>query len=250
MPGTGDKLMTASEIKEVTDTKLVKDFSSLTALSGTPATGDLVPIKSGNDTYKIDYNALASAILGQISSNGVVNVANGGTGSNSATGALSGLIGALNTSSGFSLSDTIPVSINGTAYTITGRTLSNAVVGGGTGVTATLPIANGGTGAASASAARTALDVYSKSETTSAISQSTAVKKITVTGTPNQYGSLAYTAELEAVSDRITGIVSVTNGGKVNVTTLWQSPKHYFVCYDIYNRVAYTSELSITVSYI
>ena len=276
MPGTGDKLMTASEIKEVTDTKLVKDFSSLTALSGTPATGDLVPIKSGNDTYKIDYNALASAILGQISSNRVVNVANGGTGSNSATGALSGLIGALDTSSGFSLSDTIPVSINGTAYTITGRTLSNAIGGGGTeqsaltnyvkncgtitslpatiedenitedmvllayslgtpsamgsnwsvatddgeieitgtisgsttltlvfgvgfsvaptiltdlssttpdnilkanprpGVTGTLPIASGGTGAASASAARTALDVYSKSEVTTAISQSTA----------------------------------------------------------------------------
>lgn len=276
MPGTGDKLMTASEIKEVTDTKLVKDFSSLTALSGTPATGDLVPIKSGNDTYKIDYNALASAILGQISSNGVVNVANGGTGSGTATGALSGLIGALDTSSGFSLADTIPVNINGTAYTITGRTLSNAIGGGGTeqaaltnyvkncgtitslpatiedenitedmvllayelgtptamqsnwnvstddgeieitgtisgsttltltfgvgysvaptiltdlssttpdnilkanprpGVTGTLPISNGGTGAASASAARTALDVYSKSEVTTAISQSTA----------------------------------------------------------------------------
>lgn len=280
MAGTGDKLMTASEIKEVTDTKLIKDFSSLTALSGTPATGDLVPIKSGNDTYKIDYNALASAILGQISSNGVVNVANGGTGSGTATGALSGLIGALDTSSGFSLSDTIPVSINGTAYTITGRTLSNAIGGGGTeqsaltnyvkncgtitslpatiedenitedmvllayalgtpsamgsnwsvatddgeieitgtisgsttltlvfgvgfsvaptiltdlsstnpdnilkasprpGVTGTLPVANGGTGAASASAARTALDVYSKSEVTTAISQSTALSTL------------------------------------------------------------------------
>lgn len=83
-----------------------------------------------------------------------------------------------------------------------------------------------------------------------AISQSTAVKRITVTGTPNQYGSLAYTDELEAVADRITGIVSVTNGGRVNVTTFWQSPKHYFACYDIYNRAAYTSELSITVSYI
>lgn len=188
MAGTGDKLMTASEIKEVTDTKLVKDFSSLTALSGTPATGDLVPIKSGNETYKINYNALASAILGQISSNGVVNVANGGTGSNSATGALSGLIGALDTSSGFSLSDTIPVSINGTVYTITGTTFSNAIVGGGTGVTATLPIVNGGTGAASASDARTALDVYSKSETTSAISQSTAwVKATSFTGiTPTE----------------------------------------------------------------
>lgn len=83
-----------------------------------------------------------------------------------------------------------------------------------------------------------------------AISQSTAVKRITVTGTPNQYGSLAYTAELEAVADRITGIVSVTNGGRINVTTFWQSPKHYFACYDIYSRAAYTSELSITVSYI
>lgn len=283
MPVSGNKLVNLADLKVVYDAKLDKDFSGLTALSGTPATGDLVPIKSGNDTYKIDYNALASAILGQISSNGVVNVANGGTGSGTATGALSGLIGALDTSSGFSLADTIPVNINGTAYTITGRTLSNAIGGGGTeqaaltnyvkncgtisslpatiedenitadmvllayelgtptamqsnwnvstddgeieitgtisgsttlaltfgvgysvaptiltdlssttpdnilkanprpGVTGTLPISSGGTGAASASAARTALDVYSKSEVTTAISQSTAISTITFT---------------------------------------------------------------------
>ena len=317
MPGTGDKLMTASEIKEVTDTKLVKDFSSLTALSGTPATGDLVPIKSGNNTYKIDYNALASAILGQISSNGVVNVANGGTGSNSATGALSGLIGALDTSSGFSLSDTIPVSINGTAYTITGRTLSNAIGGGGTeqsaltnyvkncgtiaslpatiedenitedmvllayslgtpsamgsnwsvatddgeieitgtisgsttltlvfgvgfsvaptiltdlssttpdnilkssprpGVTGTLPIASGGTGAASASAARTALDVYSKSETTSAISQSTAYTTGSVTpvgsGSSAQFMAVKQFGKAVSLYGAITGVAVGSN---------------------------------------
>lgn len=316
MPGTGDKLMTASEIKEVTDTKLIKDFSSLTALSGTPTTGDLVPIKSGNDTYKIDYNALASAILGQISSNGIVNVANGGTGSGTATGALSGLIGALDTSSGFSLADTIPVNINGTAYTITGRTLSNAIGGGGTeqsaltnyvkncgtisslpatiqdenitadmvllayslgtpsamgsnwsvatdegeieitgtlsgsttltlvfgvgfsvaptiltdlssttpdnilkanprpGVTGTLPIASGGTGAASASAARTALDVYSKSEVTTAISQSTASKAnrhvYTTSGSFNSASVLSYVnAVLETIR---TGIASYSSG--------------------------------------
>lgn len=93
-------------------------------------------------------------------------------------------------------------------------------------------------------------DVYSKAQTDALVAQSTAVKRITVTGTPNQYGSLAYTAELEAVTDRITGIVSVTNGGRVNVTTFWQSGVHYFACYDIYNRAPYTSELSITVSYI
>lgn len=322
MPGTGDKLMTASEIKEVTDTKLIKDFSSLTALSGTPATGDLVPIKSGNDTYKIDYNALASAILGQISSNGVVNVANGGTGSNSATGALSGLIGALDTSSGFSLADTIPVNINGTAYTITGRTLSNAIGGGGTeqaaltnyvkncgtisslpatiqdenitadmvplayelgtptamqsnwnvstddgeieitgtisgsttltltfgvgysvapmiltdlssttpdnilkanprpGVTGTLPIASGGTGAASASAARTALDVYSKSEVTTAISQSTARSTVQGLSGAATGVTLKGTLTYDPVAKTVRIYLSARSGSDISTSTV------------------------------
>ena len=101
-----------------------------------------------------------------------------------------------------------------------------------------------------ASSVKSLASLPNTTEMNAAIEQSTAVKRITVTGTPNQYGSLAYTNELEAVAGRITGIVSVTNGGRVNVTTFWQSPKHYFVCYDIYNRAAYTSELSITVSYI
>ena len=101
-----------------------------------------------------------------------------------------------------------------------------------------------------AASVKSLADLPNTTEMNTAIQQSTAVKRITVTGTPNQYGSLAYTDELEAVADRITGIVSVTNGGRVNVTTFWQSPKHYFACYDIYNRAAYTSKLSITVSYI
>lgn len=231
MPVSGNKLVNLADLKVVYDAKLDKNFSSLTALSGTPATGDLVPIKSGNDTYKIDYNALASAILGQISSNGVVNVANGGTGSNSATGALSGLIGALDTSSGFSLSDTIPVSINGTAYTITGLMLSNVIVGGGTGVTATLPIVNGGTGAASASAARTALDVYSKSEVTTAISQSTAnylVKStyFSVAGNGGNYtihAQNAFIVSAKNEADTINGCaVFVTNlGGALRRTDIY-----------------------------
>ena len=95
MPSIEDKLMTASQIKEVTDTKMNKDFSNS------------------------DVNPSALTNLGSTSADNLLKASPR------------------------------------------------------PGVTGTLPVANGGTGATTAAAARTNLDVYSKSETNSAIAQNT-----------------------------------------------------------------------------
>lgn len=50
--------------------KLPKDFSGLSAKT-TPATGDILPIESNGTTYKIDYNALAAAIIAQVTPAGI-----------------------------------------------------------------------------------------------------------------------------------------------------------------------------------
>lgn len=42
------------------------DFSTLTALPQSPATSDLLPIRNGNDTYKINYSDLADAIVARM----------------------------------------------------------------------------------------------------------------------------------------------------------------------------------------
>lgn len=61
---TGQRIAIALEGVEgnMTD-KLPEDFSTLSALPSAPATGDLLAIASNSTTYKIDYNALETAIL-------------------------------------------------------------------------------------------------------------------------------------------------------------------------------------------
>ena len=64
-------------------------IDNLTSLPSTITTGDELPVERGTTTYKIDYNALASAILARLGagSDNIVDVAHGGTKANTRLGA-------------------------------------------------------------------------------------------------------------------------------------------------------------------
>lgn len=63
---TGQRIATALEgVEDNMTEKLPKDFSTLPALPSAPTTGDELAIERGTGAYKIDYNALASAIIAQ-----------------------------------------------------------------------------------------------------------------------------------------------------------------------------------------
>lgn len=63
MAGTGDKLMTAAEIKEVTDTKVNNDFSTLTALPNGLSDTDLINVRRSGSNYKLTGADLAPTPL-------------------------------------------------------------------------------------------------------------------------------------------------------------------------------------------
>lgn len=63
MAGTGDKLLTAAEIKEVTDTKVDKDFSALTALPNGLSDTDLINVRRSGTNYKLSGSDLAPTPL-------------------------------------------------------------------------------------------------------------------------------------------------------------------------------------------
>lgn len=68
-------------------------IDNLPTIPSTVTTGDELPVERGTTTYKIDYNALAEAILARLGagSDNIVDVANGGTGANNALSARSNL---------------------------------------------------------------------------------------------------------------------------------------------------------------
>lgn len=62
----------------------------LNALSRAPQTGDVLAIDTGTDTAKIDYNALATAIINKLGGDPVT-IPHGGTGATTAAGARANL---------------------------------------------------------------------------------------------------------------------------------------------------------------
>lgn len=61
------------------------------ALPQDPVQGDSLVIQHGNNTFKIDYSALAAAIISQLGTNGIVSILYGGTDANNAADARSNL---------------------------------------------------------------------------------------------------------------------------------------------------------------
>ena len=68
-------------------------IDNLASLPSTITTGDELPVERGTTTYKIDYNALAAAILARLGagSDNIVDVPNGGTGAATAEAARTNL---------------------------------------------------------------------------------------------------------------------------------------------------------------
>ena len=77
------------------------------------------------------------------------------------------------------------------------------------------------------------------------------VKWFEVSGTPNQYGSLVFPNDLEALwgERRITGFMNVSSQvALVNVT--YSGGKHYFTCWNTQTSSAITSSILIEVAYL
>ena len=105
---------------------IIDDFPAMSS----PETGDEIPIERGTTTYKIDYDALATAIIAKLGGDPVT-IAHGGTGLSSAPSMLVDLASA--------------------------QAASPLAASPRPGVTNTLPLTNGGTGASTAAAALTNL---------------------------------------------------------------------------------------------
>lgn len=81
--------------------------------------------------------------------------------------------------------------------------------------------------------------------------KATGVKWYEVTGTPNQYGSLVFPADLETLwsQKRIAGFMNVSNT-VVLVNVFYSGGKHYFSCWNTQANSAFTSSITIEVAYI
>lgn len=78
---TGQRIAAALEgVEDNMSEKLPKDFSTLPTLPSAPASGDELAIERGTNAYKIDYNALADAIVAKTQS-GLAIIVDGDTAS-------------------------------------------------------------------------------------------------------------------------------------------------------------------------
>ena len=108
-------------------------IDGLPVLPTSPATGDELPIERGTDTYKVDYNALATAIISKLGGDPVA-VAHGG--------------------SGLTASPSLLVNLESTSAADVMQASPRP------GVDGELPVTNGGTGADNAADALTNLGAF------------------------------------------------------------------------------------------
>lgn len=150
-----------------------------------------------------------------------LSVANGGTGATDAATARANLGAGTGNGTVTSISGTGTVNgltLTGTVTSSGSLTLGGALTGVNlsTQVTGTLPVANGGTGATNAAAARSNLGAG----TVNSVSGTGTVNGLTLTGTVTSSGSLTLGGTLSGVSltSQVTGTLPIANGGTGSTT--------------------------------
>lgn len=148
-------------------------ISNLPSLSN-PATGDVIPIeRNGAVTYKIDYDALAAAIISKLGD--PVGVSHGGSGLAVSPSLLVNLASAnadtiMKQSPRPGVYGVLPIANGGSGLSASPSALVNLASGSADnimkenprpGVTGTLPVANGGTGETTIAGIRSALNIGS-----------------------------------------------------------------------------------------
>ena len=148
-------------------------ISNLPSLSN-PATGDVIPIeRNGAVTYKIDYDALAAAIISKLGD--PVGVSHGGSGLAVSPSLLVNLASAnadtiMKQSPRPGVYGVLPIANGGSGLSASPSALVNLASNAADnvmkdnprpGVTGTLPVANGGTGATTVVGIRSALQIGS-----------------------------------------------------------------------------------------
>lgn len=242
---TGDKIVNLDDLKVAYDalnaSKLDKNFSSLDT-SGGFSLSDTIPVNISGTTYKITGQTLSNAIGGgggtqQASLTNYVK--NCGTisvlpvtltdsnitsdmivieytvGDETALGSdwtVTTADGSLTISGTLNKSTTLQLVLS-VGYSTTPSILTNLASDSADnvlkasprpGVTGVLPLTHGGVGSSTASGARTNLSVYSKAETDSAISQSTAAC-LTSADVIDNLTSTSTTAPLSAAQGKVVG---------------------------------------------
>ncbi len=158
--------------------------------------GNITANLTGNVTGNLTGNVTGDITGTATNISGIVSLANGGTGSASAAGARTnlGLGGTDNVTFG-----TISGNLTGN---VTGNLTGN-VIGSATSVSGIVSLANGGTGAASASGARTNLGL--------GITDNVTFGNVSATFIGNITGDLI--GNVSGTASNVSGIVAITNGG-------------------------------------
>lgn len=245
--GTGKDTFTSGYLKA----NGTAAFTTVTSIPGTDITGNIsgnassltsvLPISLGGTNATTATDARTSLGLGSVATENVVPIAKGGTGATTATLARTALD--VPSTSGGGATGTWGISISGNASTVTngvytsssyadpswitslaGSKISGNISGNAANVTGVVQIANGGTGATTATAALNALGGYSNTNpagyttntgTVTSVSGNGSVNGITLTGTVTTTGNITLGGTLSNVNlaSQVTGTLPIANGG-------------------------------------
>lgn len=226
-------------------------FSTVGAIPGSDVSGNIsgnassitsvLPISLGGTNATTASDARSSLGLGAVAVENVVSIAKGGTGSTTASDARNALD--VPTKAGSGATGTWGIDISGNAATVSngvyttgsyanpswiaslaGGKVTGNISGNAANVTGVVQIANGGTGATTASAALNALGGYSNTNpagyttntgTVTSVSGNGTVNGITLTGTVTSTGNITLGGALSGVSltTQVSGVLPSANGG-------------------------------------
>jgi hypothetical protein len=247
------------------------NLGTVTSVGGTGSVNGITLSGSVTSSGNLTLGGTLSGINLTTQVTGALPIANGGTGATSASAALSNL-GAYPSSNpnGYTSNAGTVTSVGGTG-SVNGITLSGTVTSSGnltlggtlsgvdltTQVTGALPIANGGTGATSASAALTNLGAYpatnpngytSNAGTVTSVGGTGSVNGITLSGSVTSSGNLTLGGTLSGIdlTTQVTGALPIPNGG--TGATSASAALSNLGAYPATNPAGYTTNLGTVTS--